>query len=222
MFRRLACLACLLLMAFTQPVVASPRDDADYVASHFVKSDGYRMKLHEMITTARVNGVRRTLSQHSVKVRDDQRLAELLSDFGIPEIVFDRLQRILADQLVERMTAEELASLVDHVRHLSRDPAARRPNAVPDEMKRVMTLDEFEQLPDEIAGLAESQTFKSEMKLLSVGITAISLAVQATNVIDSDLKPSEIADLMEVDGVFVFPNRIAQKELIRELRATDP
>jgi hypothetical protein len=222
MLRRLACLACLLLISAAQAAVSSPRDDADYIASYFVRNDGYRLKLHEMITKARVNGLIRYLSGHSVKVRDHERLTELMSDFGIPEVVFDEIQRIAADALTKRMGPGELASLADHVRNLAIDPDARRAGARARDATTVMTIDEFKELPEELARLTESQSFKNEIALTSVMVSTIFLAAQATAVMNIDPKPSEIADALVVDGVFFFPNGIARRNLIRELRAASP
>lgn len=222
MIQSLAFSVCLLFLVLVQPVAASPRTDADHIAALFVRSDEYRTQLHDMITMARVDGVRHTLSKHSVKVRDQEKLTELLSQFNIPDVVFDTIQKAVADRLIERMGPDELRSLADYARNQGRDSDAPRAGAMAAGKEKVMTLDEFRKVPDEIAGLAEDPAFKNEMVSMSLGIMMIGLAVQATNSINTQPKPSKIADLLEVEGVFSFPNPIARKNLIRDLRAAKP
>ncbi len=218
MFRRLTGLACVLFIAAAQPAAPSPQADADFIAAKLIKSDEYRKLLSDRITNARVNGATQALSEHSVKIMDFERLAELLSDYEIPAEVFDRHQRFVADRLIEKMQPGQLASLAQHVRNLD----AQRTAARTDETERVMTLDEFRDSLEEIEGLADDPVFKHEMELMSVGIMLIGLAVRASTSGEVGPTSSELADLLEVDGVFGFPNRIVRRDVIRELRAADP
>ena len=84
---------------------------------------------------------------------------------------------------------------------------------------KVLTIKEFEQ---EIYGLQKDDSVKNEIALTSIGVMLISLMVQETSKVDIDLQAPYVADMLQVDGVFSFPNRIVQKDLIRELRSANP
>ena len=85
-----------------------------------------------------------------------------------------------------------------------------------------MTIDEFREKVEELQRLTEDPAFAREMEMFSIGVMLISLAVQASVSVNADPSPSELAELLEVDGVFTLQNRIARRDLIRDLRAADP
>ncbi|MBS0571992.1 MAG: hypothetical protein JSS08_01875 [Proteobacteria bacterium] len=218
MIRCLGYSACILLIAVVQPAFASPRTDADFIAAHFVKSDGFKAKLRDMARNAQARELSSALAKRSVKIKDDKRFLELLPDHVSASLI-ERLQKMAADRLLEGLEPAQLASLADYVRHISADPRARRSDAMAQTDNPVLTIEELKQ---RMSSLPEDETFKNEIVLTSVGIMLISLAVQAANNINPDLSSAYIADMLEVDGVFSFPNRIARRELIRELRAANP
>jgi hypothetical protein len=222
MLRHVTVLACILLLMVAPPAVASPRSDAEFIAALLVRTDAYRNMLHDRLTNARMNRVRARLSEHSTKVADQDKLAELLSDFEVPEPVVERIEQIVADKLLETMTPERLALLADHLRADPDDRDARSGGARPNDAERAMTIDEFREKVEELQRLTEAPAFAREMEMFSIGVMLISLAVQASVSVNADPSPSELAELLEVDGVFTFPNRIARRDLIRDLRAADP
>ncbi len=222
MLRHVTVLACILLLMVAPPAVASPRSDAEFIAALLVRTDAYRNMLHDRLTNARMNRVRARLSEHSAKVADQDKLAELLSDFEVPEPVVERIEQIVADKLLETMAPERLALLADHLRADPDDRDARSGGARPNDAERAMTIDEFREKVEELQRLTEDPAFAREMEMFSIGVMLISLAVQASVSVNADPSPSELAELLGVDGVFTFPNRIARRDLIRDLRAADP
>lgn len=215
MIRSLAYLACFLLIATIQPASASPQSDAEYIAADLVNSAGFKAKLLEMAKDAQARDLAAALSTRSVRVRDNEKLLELLP-VQISDAVIEHIRQAAIDRLAKSVEPAQLASLAEYLRNT---PPALRSAQKAGLSGRVLTVEEFQQ---EIASLAGDETFKNNIALTSVGIMVIHLAVREVSQIDTHLTSAEIADMLNVDGVFSFPNRVVRQNLIRELRAANP
>ena len=218
MKRSLFSLACCLLIAVVPPAFASPQTDADYIAAHFVEADDFKTTLRDMGVKAYATTLATALSTRSVKIKDHDGFIALLPASFSDEL-FDRLQKTVSDRLVQSWEPAQLESAADYLRQRPPESPVVRSDANAGLGNKVFTIVEFKQ---EISGLQKDDTFKDEIALTAIGVMLISLMVQETSKIDIDLKAPYLADMLEVDGVFSFPNRIVRNDLIRELRSANP
>jgi hypothetical protein len=215
MIRSLAYLACILLIAAIQPAFASPQTDAEYIAADLINSADFKAKLLEMAKDAQARDLAAALSKRSVRITDNEKLLGLLP-VQISDPMIEHIRQAAVDRLAQRVKPAQLASLAEYLRNT---PPAMRSAKEAGLGDRVLTIEEFQQ---EIAALAEGEALKNDIALTFVGVLLIHLAVREVSQIDTNLASAEIADMLEVDGVFGFPNRIVRQDLIRELRAANP
>jgi hypothetical protein len=206
------------LVVLVQPAFASPQTDANYIASHFVTADDFKKTLLDMGVKAHATTLASALSTLSVKIKDQDRFVALLPNYFSADL-FDRLQKMASDRLVQSWEPAQLESFADYLRNRPPQSPAVGTGQDPDTGGKVATIEDYQQ---EISGLQTDDSFKNEIALTAVGVMLISLIVQETSQIEIDLKAPYVADMLEVDGVFSFPNRIVRNDLIRELRSADP
>lgn len=205
-----------LLISGVQPAVASPQTDADYIADHFVTADDFQTLSRKMVVKAFAGGLASALATRSVKIKDQDKFVALLPD-TVSGSMFARLQKTAADNLVQNWDAAQLASFADYLRKLPLVLQAGPSVATENTQKPPLSVEE---LPSKITALGHDDTFKNEMALTAVGVMLIALVVLEANKIEIDLRAPYVADMLEVNGVFSFPNRIVRNDLIRELRGS--
>lgn len=205
MRRRFAGLVCSLIVAVAHPVAATPQTDADYIAASFVRADDFQKTLRDMLAKAGARQLAGALAQRSVKIRDEVRLVALLPDY-LTDGMAQRLEHRFAQVLVQGMEPAQLAALADDLRRGVLDPGAAQASI---------------SATRETIGPDVSKTLE-EVAKTAAGVTLISLAVLETRQITVDLTAPFVPDLLVVDGLFDFPNRIVRQDLIRELRAAGP
>ena len=218
MVRRLFSFASSILILLVHPAFASPQTEADYIAAHFVTADDFKVAARDMGVKAYANKLAAALSTRSVKIKDNDRFVALLP-YSNSDSLFERLQKAVSDRLVQSWEPAQLKSVADYLRQTPPKPLAVRADAKEDTGDTPLTIDQVQQ---KISGLPKDDGFKSEMALTVISVMLISLTVQETSKIEVDLKAPFVADMLEVDGVFSFPNRIVRKDIIRDLRSPDP
>lgn len=218
MVRRLFSFACSILILLVHPAFASPQTEADYIAAHFVTADDFRAVARDMVMKAYANKLAAALSTRSVKIKDDDRFVALLP-YSNSVSLFERLQKAVSNRLVQSWEPAQLESVADYLRQMPPKLAGVRADAKEDAGDTPLTIDQVQQ---KISDLPKHESFKNEMALTAISVMLISLMVQETSKIEVDLKAPFIADLLEVDGVFSFPNRIVRKDIIHDLRSPDP
>ena len=216
MKRRLVSLLCCFLFLAVQPASASPQTDADYIAAHFIKDNEFRTALHDMVVKAVAGGLSSALATRSVKIRDNNRFLALLPD-TVSNSLFERVEKTAADQLVQSWDDLRLQSFADYLRKMPPVSKAGLSGANAETEKNALTLEEY---TAKIAGLEHDDSFKNEMAMTAVGVMLIGLVMNETQKIDINLKAPYVADMLQVDGIFNFPNRIVRNDLIRELRGS--
>lgn len=216
MKRRLVSVVCCLLISVVQPASASPQTDADYIAAHFITDDDFQTMSRDMVVKAFAGRLSSALATRSVKIKDDDRFVALLPD-TVSDSLFERLQKAASDKLVQSWEPAQLASVADHLRKMPPVLQDVQSGANPDTEDRALSVEELQL---KIAALEHDETAKNEIAMTAVVVMMISLVVQENSKIEIDLKAPYVADILEEDGVFSFPNRIARNDLIRELRGS--
>lgn len=212
----LAVLASSLAFSAGAPAVASPQADAAYIARRFVGDEEFQSTLRDMMQKAHAEALAHVLSARSVKVRNHDKFMALLPETAI-DPVGERLQGAVADILLQAWEPAQIASAADHLRQSPLELNLNRSAAEADAVVRTL-----QEVVEEAENILKSDAFKTETALSNVGVTLIFLVVQEGRRIDIDLEAPYVADLLEVDGVFEFPNRIVRNDLIRALRPPSP
>ena len=216
MKRNLFSLLFSLLISVAQPASASPQTDADYIAAHFITANDFQTMSRGMVAKAFASGLSSALAARAVKIRDSDKLVALLPD-TVSSSLFERLQEKASDQLVQSWEPAQLASFAEYLQKLPPGSQAVQSAANKDTEDSALTVKEFQQ---KIAALELDNTAKNEIASIAVAVMLIALVVQENRKIEIDLKAPYVADMLEEDGVFSFPNRIVRNDLIRELRGS--
>lgn len=197
-----------------QAASASPESDADFIAS-YIMSDDLKLYAHEFVKNSYARELASELRERSVRVIDYEGFAELLPDeLADPHV--ERIQMAAKRQILQAMKPESLERLADYLRNRPLEEQDA-PDAIEDEP---VTLKEFTQ---ELSRLVEDEKFKNEITdqilLMHSGVALLALMMSETQSIEAELNAPYMAEILETDGVFTFPNRIVRKDLIREIRA---
>jgi hypothetical protein len=216
MKRNLFSLVFCLLISIVQPASASPQTDADYIAAHFITDDDFQTMSRDMVVKAFAGGLSSALAARSVKIKDDDRFVALLPD-TVSVSLFERLQKAASEQLVRSWEPAQLASFAHYLRNMPPVSQAVQSAANADTENRALSVEEFQL---KVAALERDETAKNEIAMTAVVVMLISMVVQENRRIEINLKAPYVADMLEEDGVFSFPNRIVRNDLIRELRGS--
>ena len=211
----LVSLACCLVIAVSVPAIASPQTDADYITNRFITDEEFTTTFREMMVKAHAQALSFALSTRSVKIKDHDKFVALLPQY-YSDSVAARVQKMASDQLVQSWEPGQLESAAEYLRQ---SPLELRLGQYDANEATGLTLEEVLQ---ETSTDVKSDTFKDEAALSTVAVMLIFLVVQEADAIEIDLKTPYVADMLDVNGVFDFPNRIVRNDLIRELRASDP
>ena len=218
MLRSLVALACWFMVAVSGPAFASPQADADYIAARFVTDEDFSTTLHDMAVNAHAAALSSALSTRSVQIKDHDRFVALLPN-SLSDSLADGLQKAAAELLAKQWEPAQLNSVAAYLRHVPGALRIDQPDANADLGITALTIQEMQ---TEGLSVLESDDFTDEAALTSVAVMMFFLMVQKTGTIEIDLTAPYVAEMLEVNGVFSFPNRIVQKDLIREFRAANP
>ncbi len=177
---------------FGQIVAASPREDAENIMEQIISENGSRSSLLHDIASFHVLHFRKELAEQSVQVVDADRFAENFP-VSVTEPWLVRWQEIFVDILLERHTPEQLNWDVKNLHVLAET-----------------TYD--------------SHANRREENRLALTVSLISWA--SSMKVDSEIRRSVprlseapyLADILEIDGIFAFPNRIWRKDFIAKIR----
>jgi hypothetical protein len=155
----------------------------------------------------------RVLSKRSVRVTDLDAFAELLPDH-LADPAVANLRQATIDDILKRFDPDKVAKVADYLR--------RYPNERPYGEARQDTVQESVSI-EEWAGKASEvladEDFRSEMELTMFLSVLFLRQMMELSAVDADLSAPYLPAILEADSdVFVFPNRIWRKDLIRELR----
>ena len=181
-------------LIFGQNVGASPREDAEHIAEIMFSESNHAPNLRK-IADQYVFFLTRKLGEHSVKVVDSERFAEML-----PEIVIEpwlvRWQELYTDRLSEKIKPAELAQIANSVRVMANK-----------------------------TGPSQTADGKDFGVTTFVVVTWLAGFMEIADEIKQSLpelnEAPYLADILETDGIFHFPNRIWRKDLIAKIRGGD-
>lgn len=187
---------------FGQIVAASPREDAEYIVEHRMMSGYYRAAHLRTITHFLALYLTRELNKHSVKVVDSKRFAEMLP-VNLLESWLMRWQGLYVDRLLEIHTPAKLAQIANATRVL---------------------------IEKSDTSQTDDHGYFSNFSKLLDGAPATSTRNLASSITIHDkikqsmpklIEAPYLADILETDGIFSFPNRIWRKDLIAKIRSGD-
>ncbi|WP_284325943.1 hypothetical protein [Cypionkella aquatica] len=221
-----ALMCCGLWIVAAQPALASPQTDANEIVAHYVNDADFKTTLSKMWADAYASKLSAVLAARAVTVVDQKRFTALVME-STGEPPFKRLERNTSATLAQIWQPAELKALADSLRHpqlRSRDLTSGQTNVAPittDSLDQALSV-AMSKMQQQISALRQRETSRGEAALFSVAIALIGGMAQETHKIEIDLSAPYVAEMLEVDGVFRFTNRIARNDLIRELRRSDP
>jgi len=189
--------ACSLLMTFGQTAQASPQEDAALIADALI-TDELEAQFLDIGLATYLDGMSGLLLERSVRVADDTTYRDLISPH----------YAALADQDIHASAVEKLL--------------AQSPDAVAQEIPLEEFKEHIETQLEEVETMLESGEFEMGFRLAAIGLAVAMEAQDNIRNIEADLTAPFMADILETDGVFQFPNRIYRKDLIAEIRAANP
>ena len=189
--RFVICLIFTVTFMFGQIVGASPREDAGYIAKIIFSESSHTENLRK-IADQYVFYLTKKLGDHSVKVVDSERFAEMLPETVIePWLV--RWQEFYTDRLSEKIEPAELARIANSVRVMANK-----------------------------TGSSQTADGKDFGNAIIVSVTWIASFMKIADEIEQSLPELDeapyLADILETNGIFHFPNRIWRKDIIAKIR----
>lgn len=197
--RLLVCLIIAVSFMFGQIVAASPREDAEYIAEHIMMSENLRAARLQTITHFHVLYLTRELNKHSVKVVDSKRFAEMLP-VNMLESWLMRWQELHVNRLLEIHTPAKLAQIAKTARILVEESGTSQ-IAYPGGHGKLLGIAPPFHVPIFASSITIHDKIKQSLPQLN--------------------EAPYLADILEIDGIFIFPNRIWRKDLIAKIRSGD-
>lgn len=195
--------ACCMVVTFGQAAQASPEDDIAFIANTMVQ-DVIAPMMFQGELDVLATQMKSQLAERSVKVIDEDAYIGLMTQH-----LELRTEPELRAALTEVLVHFAPTALADTALLLRRDPFD------------LTQGDPTE--PLSVKGLRDSLDDGSSgngVEILGVIVNLIpEINEHNRNV---TLKVAYMADVLETDGVFQFPNRIMRKDLIAEIRASNP
>lgn len=218
-------MCCGLWFAAALSAFASPQTDADEIVARFVNDDDFKVTLSDMWTDAYGRKLSAVLSTRAVIVKDQGRFTAVLAD-SIDKPPLKLIEKAMSNRLAQSWQPAELESLASYMRRMPLTSRDIFVDKKPDAPAKADGLDQalpvaVNEVQQDISAFQQSDTFNDETALMSVAVALIAQMAQETHKIDIDLKATYVADMLEMEGIFQFANRIARNNLIRELRGSD-
>ena len=193
------------------PADASPQADAEYLVDRLMADNPAFFQ--KSIRDAHVAAYSALLNERSVKVIDREGMGDLLPD----AVVEEHLASMRAG-MVERMTADlDSSSLAQLVEFMDMGERSYGPPPVTEEGSPV-PMDEWVK---GVLNVLEDKNFRNDYAnahTLVIHQIATDMRVKSEVRANTHIRASFLADMLETDGVFHFPNRIWRRDLIREVR----
>ena len=202
--------AAALLLVCSHAAEASPETDAQYLADRLMSHNPQFFE--GAVRGAHVVAYSALLDERSVKIRDRARMAELFPDEMI-ERHLESVRKLMVDQMLIDFKPETLEGLVAYLD------------------AEIAAADDMLPLPlasdDVSANVDENRDDLQHRRYLLDGPSAMALTMQMVGAVvriqyDAkvipDLNAPFVADMLETEDVFQFPNPIYRRDLIREAR----
>jgi len=177
-----------------QIVAASPREDAEFVTQSIMAAFGNTTLLESLAHTY-AGFLTDELDAQSVHVIDADRFEKLLP-VEVLEPWLLRWQEIFTAQLLDRYTPEDLARMANGARTVDDEPEGENPFATDAAFYVFSSFGGFH--------------LWSQMQMIK------ELKSSVPPLTDTPF----MADILETDGVFSFPNPIWRRDLIARIRRT--
>ena len=178
---------------FGQIAVASPREDAEYIAERTVL-EGDRVVLLQMLASRYVNFLEEELGKHSVHVVDANRFEEMLP-VGVVEPWLKRWQEIYVERLLESQSPARLIRIANGARTLA------------------------EKSENSQASDSDETAFSMTGALGFLFASQVAVIEEIKQSIPPLKEAPYLADILETDGIFSFPNPIWRRDLIARIRS---
>ena len=189
--RLIVCLVFFVTIMFGQIVGASPQEDAEYIAG-IVFSENNRAKRLQTIAGLFAGFFAEQLKVNSVKVVDLQRFAEM-----IPVSVIEqwdmRWRKIYVDGLLKIKSDTELVQIATALRRLTEERGTTQIDHA-----TIFSVEGLYGFGFQLSGVTIN--FEIRASLLELNDAPY------------------LADILETDGIFHFPNRIWRKDFIAKIR----
>ena len=192
--RFLVSVVFVVSLMFGQNIEASPREDAEYIAG-IVFSENNRAKRLQIIAGLFAAFFTQKLKVNSVKVVDLQRFAEM-----IPVSVIEqwdmRWRKIYVDDYLKYYTDAELVQIATALRRLIEESGTTQIDYA-----TIFSVEGFNGLDFSLSGVRINFGIRASLPKLN--------------------DAPYLADILETDGIFHFPNRIWRKDFIAKIRGGD-
>ncbi len=192
--RFLVSVVFVVSLMFGQNIEASPREDAEYIAG-IVFSENNRAKRLQIIAGLFAAFFTQKLKVNSVKVVDLQRFAEM-----IPVSVIEqwdmRWRKIYVDDYLKSYTDAELVQIATALRRLIEESGTTQIDYA-----TIFSVEGFNGLDFSLSGVRINFGIRASLPKLN--------------------DAPYLADILETDGIFHFPNRIWRKDFIAKIRGGD-
>lgn len=205
--RHLIHILVALMLCSGQIVVASPREDAESILET-IESGFTSTERLQRFTSKYAEFLADKLAEQAVRVVDPDRLAAMLPT-SVVEPWLQRWRENYVAALVERYTPDQLSQFARFLR----------------EGKENSVFSDIEAETDILSSieLASSEEFREgAISVLSVVVPMIWSEGEIMKEMKQALPPLNespyLADILETDGVFSFPNRIWRRDLIASIR----
>lgn len=205
----LAAMSCSLLVSVSGVAQASPQEDAAYIADTLI-TDEFQTMMFDTGVKAFAGQMAGLLSERSVKIKDNAAYLALMTKPY--EAASNTDLRAIARDMLSKQPDDVLANIAKHMR----DEAIGVDNAA---IAPPIALDD---LPGAIEAAFDEDKIVAEAGIVGIVMGVIPAVLAEARSIDVALTDPFMAEILETDGVFQFPNRIARKDLINEIRAANP
>jgi hypothetical protein len=193
----------ITLISFGQPTLASPQEDITSIASYLV-TESLIEPMKVQIALAYTDVYAAFLQERSIFVLDRGQFANLLSDQVTGDAII-LLRRLVTETCFRNLTADQISAAADEVRHIM---SGQRPE------------------PGNMVLSFPQQDLAISQQSLNIGVDFCSISL--TLRLDSEIRqvgeiPSVayLPDILEIDGIASFPNRIVRRNTISEFRYQD-
>jgi|GEM_PF-2643781 len=181
-------------LIFGQNVGASPREDAEYIAET-IFSENNRAKRLQIIAGLYADFFAEQLKVNSVKVVDLQRFAEMIP-VSVTEPWDTRWRKTYVDGLLKIRSDTELIQIATALRRLTEERGTTQIDHA-----TIFSVEGLYGFGFQLSGVTIN--FEIRASLLELNDAPY------------------LADILETDGIFHFPNRIWRKDLIAKIRGGD-
>ena len=179
-------------MIFGQMVAATPQDDAEFIANRLLSEGDNRTKFVEMISERHILYFTKALEEHSIRVVDADRFTELL-----PARVIERWLNRAHEVYVEKLVSPDKNDLLRYA---------------------ALNLDRWAAEVESSGNPSSEETQAGFFVLLTLFGTMISVNGEIIETMPPLMEAPYLADILETEGVFAFPNPIFRRDFIARLR----